>query len=125
MGGEFFDHLLREFAAGRGEHDQVAGLVGELLHGFDAIDHRLDFEQHAGAAAVGAIVDGFVFIFGPVADVVQIDLHQAVLDGQLQQALAQVAGEDFREEGEDVETHGGQRQKAKSRRQNVGKVHST
>ena len=72
------------------------GILGP--HGFDAFDDRLDFEDHAGAAAEGPIVDGAMLVFGPIANVVQPNVDQAALDRQIQQALAQIARENFREQ---------------------------
>ena len=98
MAGKFFDDRLRQPAALRREHDEVAGIGILRPHGFDTFDHRLDLEDHAGAAAERPIVDRAMLVFGPIADVVQPNVDQAAFDRQLQQALTQIAGKNFREQ---------------------------
>ena len=39
----------------------------------------------------------------PIADVVNLDVDNARVDRPLQQALTQVAGKHFREQGQDIE----------------------
>src|SRR5690606_30065733 len=61
--------------------------------------------DHAGPAAVGRVVDGAVAVGGDLAQVVHVDLEQAVLDRLAQQGLSQrreVLGKD----GDDAEVHG-------------------
>ena len=65
----------------------------------------VDPEDHAGPAAKRPIVDRTMAIGGPVANVVQMDLDQAALDRQLQQALTHVSVENLGKQGQDVETH--------------------
>jgi hypothetical protein len=79
FGGQLLHGFLVQRSAPWREHDQVAG-VGRLLHCFDALDDRLDLQDHAGAAPEGAIVNFMVFIARPLANVVKLDIHQAGVD---------------------------------------------
>jgi hypothetical protein len=55
----------------------------------------------------GAIVGDGVLARGPVAQVMDADIQEALFPGPLEDALAQRAFADGREEGEDVDAHGG------------------
>ena len=72
---------------------------------FDTIEYRLAAHQHPRAAAERAIVDLLMLVGAIVPDIPQPDVDQPALDGQLEQALLQVAVEDAGKEGEYVETH--------------------
>ena len=65
---------------------------------------RLRLHHHAGAAAVGGVVDGAVPVVGPVAQVVHVHVEQAALLGLARQREAErreVLGEDR----DDVDAH--------------------
>jgi hypothetical protein len=51
--------------------------LGDLLDRFDAFDDWLDLQDHARAAAEGAIIDFVVLVAGPATDVVQLHVNQA------------------------------------------------
>ena len=98
--------LLVEPSPLRRQHHQMAGDAAMLFHRLDTSDHRLALEQHAGAASEGAVIHRFMHSRGPVANVVQLDVHQATFDRQVQQALTEIAREHLREQGQHVKTHG-------------------
>lgn len=100
------DELLIESSARRGQHDEQAGVGRLSANRLDGVEDRLAHHHHAGAAAEGPVVDALVLALGPVADVPQMNLDQAVIEGELQEALAEVAVKDLREQGEDVKSHG-------------------
>ncbi len=64
-------------------------------------------EDHAFAAAEGTVVYGAVAVVGEGAEVVRGDLDCAGGDGAAEDAVIEHAGEEVREDGEDVEAHGG------------------
>ena len=64
-----------------------------------------DHEDHACTTAVGAIINGFVFIFGPVAKVVNINFDKIFILSSFDNRGIEWAGEHFREKGEDVNNH--------------------
>ena len=70
-----------------------------------SVEDRLAAEEHAGAAAVGGLVDGGMLAGGPVAEVPGVDFDETGVDRFLEQALLEIAVEEVREDGEDVETH--------------------
>ena len=83
----------------------MARLVARCLHRLDAIHHRLRPQHHARPAAERPIVDLPMLPLCPVANVVDVDTNQSRNNRSLQHALAQVAGEYFREQGQDVDAH--------------------
>ena len=75
-------------------------------HGVQRLAPRLRLHHHAGAAAVGGVVDRAVPVVGPVAQVVHVQVEQpagARLAGQRELERAQVVGEDR----DDVDPHVG------------------
>ena len=88
-----------------GQQDHRAGRL-RTKHALHGGEDRLGLHHHPAAAAVRLVVGGAVLVGCVVPDVVQGDLQHAGLAGALEDALIQVSGEHFREEGKDVESHG-------------------
>ncbi len=74
-------------------------------NGFDRLEERLGLHHHPAAAAVGRVVGGVMFVARPVADVMQAHVNQPVLAGALKNTGFKVRGENFGQEGEDLELH--------------------
>ncbi len=66
-------------------------------------------QHHAGAAAVGPVVDAPVTVFGEVAQRPQAHVHRLAAEGAPRHALRQVRREELGEERDDVEAHDGAR----------------
>jgi hypothetical protein len=66
---------------------------------------RLGLEDHAFAAAEGAVVDGAVAVVGEGAEIVDMDGHQSFALGAAHDAVLEDALEEGGEDGDDVETH--------------------
>src|SRR5262245_7278919 len=105
--GQVLHHILRQPLARRRQHHEQAGLGRLGLHLFDAREHRFGHQHHAGAATERPVVHALVLALRPVADVPHIDLDQAALERELQDALRQVALEDVREQGQHIASHRG------------------
>jgi len=112
--GEMAGDGLREALALCGEQNDgfagggwigKAGGPGCDVEGFDALEDRLRFEDHAFAAAEGTVVDGAVTVVGPVAKVVGVDLGDAGAQGAFEHAVVERAFEESGEEGDEVESH--------------------
>ena len=90
--------LLGEDLAARSGHDHVRGLPGTRgADGVERLAPGLGPHDHAGAAAVRRVVDGAVPVVGPVAQVVDLHLEQALpLRPPQQRELqrSEVVGED-------------------------------
>ncbi len=99
------DELVEEAALG-GEQDDAA--VGGALgpDGFDGGEDGFGLEDHALAAAEGAVVHSAVAVVGPIAEVVDEDADEAGLAGACEDAAVEGAAEELGEDGEDVEGHG-------------------
>ena len=101
---------LREALALCGEKDDglaggVAGGFGRDAEGFDALEDGLRLEDHALAAAEGAVVDRAVAVVRPVAEIVGVDGGEAGTERALEDAVAERALEKAGEEGDEVEAH--------------------
>lgn len=105
VGGEFADERGIEGAALRGEQDDVGGRLGEGLDVLDGGKERLGLHDHAGATAERGVIDGVVFVRGPVAELVDGDLDQAGGLGALEDRFVERTFEHRGEEGEHVEAH--------------------
>jgi len=105
VGGEFADERAIEVAALRGEQDDFRGRLGEGLDVLDGGEERLRLHDHAGAAAERGVIDGVVFVHGPIAELVDGDLDQAGVLSALEDGLVEGAFEHLGEEGEHVEAH--------------------
>lgn len=99
VAGKFFHKLLIESPPLGGQQHDACWRFGHRLDGLDALDDRFGFENHAWSTAEGSIINVVVFSCGPIANVVEVDLDQRVLDGQVQQALPEVSRKHFREQG--------------------------
>jgi len=79
------------------------GTVG--LDRFNTVKNGLAMDQHTGTTAIRLVVYRFPLVGRPVPKIPQLDIHQTAFDRQLQQALAEVALEDFRKNCQHVEPH--------------------
>ena len=73
-------------------------------HGGQRLGPGLGLHDHAGAAAVGGVVHGAVPVRGEVAQVVDVQLQQAVLAGLADQREFQGC-QVLREDADDVDSH--------------------
>ena len=89
----------------RRHHDQLARLFCIRLNGFDTVVNRFTRKQHSRTTAERFVVDRFSFPLRPVTIVPGSDVHQAVLNGQLQQTLPDVSGEHFGKECQNIKPH--------------------
>jgi hypothetical protein len=107
---------LGEALALRGEQDDgLAGCggVGEAI-GFggdaerlEALEDGLGLEDHAFAAAEGAVVDGAMAIMGEGAEVVGVGLCLTLAECTLEDAVIEGATEELGKDSDDVEAHKG------------------
>ena len=64
LGGQFLDNLLiQRSAAGRQDHERPGSAI--CCTALDALDHRLDLQDHARAAAERSIIDLVMFVARP------------------------------------------------------------
>lgn len=103
--GEGVCHGLRELlSVGRCEDDLV--VVSLLLErGDDAVD-GFDLHDHAGTSAEGIVVDASRFLDGVFSQVVDADVHDALVDGSLDDGVAEGTLEQFGNDADDVDAHG-------------------
>jgi hypothetical protein len=80
-------------------------LIARRLHCLDAIHYRLRPQHHARPAAEWPIVNLPMLTLCPVANVVDVNTNKSGNNRALQHTLAQVAGEYFRKQGQDVDAH--------------------
>lgn len=79
------------------------GLFGpEVLKG---IINRPNHKNHAFAAAIGTIVSGFVLIFSPLTEIVDIYFHKIVVLGFFEHRGGKGTGKHIRKKGENVDLH--------------------
>src|SRR5690349_520866 len=83
----------------------MSRLITRSLHRLDALNHRLRPQHHAWTAAERSIVNLPMLALRPVANVVDVDANQPRNNRSLEHALAHVAGEDFRKQGQYVDAH--------------------
>ncbi len=67
---------------------------------------RLGQHHHAGAAAIGAVVDAAVGVVGEIAQRPQAHVDAVRPESAAGDALRQVRREEFREQRDDIEAHG-------------------
>lgn len=107
--------FLREaFASGREQNDGSIGVERWLGGGiayrvteerFDGFEERLGLEDHAFAAAEGAIVHGAMPVSSEFAQVLDVDLNDGGFACAADDAVFEGAGEEFGEDGDQVEAH--------------------
>jgi hypothetical protein len=71
----------------------------------DSTASKTGFHHHPAPTAVGHVIGGVMFVARPVTDVVQAYIDQSALAGALKNTGFKIGGEDFRQEGEDLELH--------------------
>lgn len=84
----------------------AVGFWGDA-EGFDGFGKRFGLEDHAFAAAEGAIVNRAVTVVGEVAKIVAVDGDEAVGNGAAHDTVSEDAGKEFREDSDDIEAHDG------------------
>ena len=95
--------LVQYVAVGRGEDDLVVvTLAFELL---DASVDGLDLHDHSRLSAEGVVIDLAVLAQRPVAQVVYVELDQALVLRSLQDGAVQRRVECLGHDGEDVYSH--------------------
>ena len=97
------DALVQDLAV-RGHVDDLV-VVPLGLQFLDHPEHGLHHHHHAGVAAVAVVVHGQARPEAVFAEVVDMDFHQAFLDGPARDGMAQRALEEFRYDGEDIDAH--------------------
>jgi len=107
--------FLAEALAGRGEQNYGGvGIKCRLSRGvaygtaeerFDGFKQRFWLEDHAFAAAEGAIVDGAMAVFGEFAQVLNVDVDDLGFAGATHDAVFEGAAEELGEDGDQVEAH--------------------
>ena len=96
---------LGEGLALRGEQDDSRFFGGEFLDVFDAIEDGAGHHDHAGAAAVGFVVDFFVFVRREVADVCQDEIDDASLLRPFEDGVVQGRVKHLRKKCENIDSH--------------------
>ena len=103
--GQFVgDTLVQDLAIGGHVDDLVVLPFGAQF--LDHPEHRFHHHDHAGVAAVAVVVHGEARPQAVLAEVVDMDLHQAFLDGPAGNRMAQRTFQQFRNHGEDIDAHG-------------------
>ena len=83
----------------------MAGGLVRRLGGLEGGVEHIDLHDHAVAAAEGLVVDGAVAVGGVLADVVEVEVEQAVGARALDDGDIEGTGERLGEEREDVDPH--------------------
>ena len=100
------DDRLVEQASLRRQQDEAAWGWLQAADCLDGAENRVRLEHHARAAAVRRVVHGVVRPFGPVSQIVQLDIDDALRRGARHDARVERATEHLREEGNDIDAHG-------------------
>ena len=105
--GECADRFLSQRLAGRREVDQGRGrrFVAIRPNGGERAFERLDEQHHAGAAAVGPVVDARVRRVAEIAQLPEADVDLPRLEGAPRHAVDEMRLEELGEKGDDVESH--------------------
>lgn len=77
------------------------------MEGFDGIEEGFGLDEHAGAAAEGAVIDSVVWGRGPLTEVVEVDGNKAVFYSAAENALRNEAFDHGGEERDKVDGDGG------------------
>ncbi len=106
--GEFMGDRLSEALALGGEQDdgfalRIAFSQRSDTEGLDGSEERFGFEDHAFSATEGTVVHGAMFVFGPGAEVVEVDGGFAGVEGALEDSEAEGAIEELGKDGDDIE----------------------
>ena len=88
----------------RAESSTIGPVGPKRLH---RLEERLRLEHHPRPAAVGVVVDRGVPVVGEVAQLHQAELHQPGRRGPARDARRQIRGDDFGEQGDDVDRQHG------------------
>ena len=97
------DALVQDFAIRGGVDDLV--VMALFLKVLNQVVDRFDHHHHAGVSAVAVIVYLAVKTFAVFADTVDMNLHETLVDGAFYNRVAERALEQFRNYGEDVDSH--------------------
>src|SRR5262249_51455319 len=97
-----YQRLIKPFAS-RCQKDQEPRLGGLLLDRLDGVEDRLRPDHHSRPAAKGAVVDTLVLSLGPVPNIPKVNLHQTGVEGQFEDALAEIPLKDFGKQRQHVE----------------------
>jgi hypothetical protein len=107
--------FLGEALAGGGEQDDGGVRMerwpgGGVAYGmaeerFDCFEEWFGLKNHTFAAAEGAIVDGAMAVFGEFAQILDVDVDDGGFAGATDDAVLERAGEEFGEDGNQVEAH--------------------
>lgn len=105
-GGEVFGQPLVEPSTLRGQQNLSSRDIGHGVHVPNTSHGRFDLQQHSGAAAERTVIDfAMRGVFGPISEVVSLNLNQTSNNRLVQQALGQITVKDRREQGDNVESH--------------------
>ena len=102
--GQFVGDALVQDLAVRGHVDDLV----VIPFGFQFLDHPehgFHHHHHAGVAAVAVVVHGQARSEAVFAKVMDMDFHQAFLDGPTRDGMAQRTLEELRNDGEDIDAH--------------------
>ena len=72
----------------------------------DHPEHRLHHHDHAGVAAIAIVIHGEARPEAVLAEVVDVDFHQAFFDGPARNGMTERAFEQLRDDGKDIDAHG-------------------
>mmetsp|Transcript_11763 Transcript_11763/g.27505 ORF Transcript_11763/g.27505 Transcript_11763/m.27505 type:complete len:216 (-) Transcript_11763:2284-2931(-) len=98
--------LLDASAGGREMDDGWLCLAAVGLGSGQRLLQRLHQHDHAGAAAVGPVVDTAVVVLGEVAQRPEAHIDLAALEGTPRHAMREMRRKQLREDRQDVEAHG-------------------
>ena len=103
--GQFVgDALIQDFPVGGHVDDLVVMPFGRQF--LDHPEHRLHHHHHAGVSTVAVVVHRQARSQAVLAEIVDMDFHQAFHDGAARNGMAQRTFEQFRNHGEDIDAHG-------------------
>src|SRR5438128_7444188 len=107
--------LLRETFSGGGKKNDgglfarricLRGIAdGMAEKRFDGFKKRLGLEDHAFAAAEGTIINGFVAVFGELAQILNMNVDKTSFAGAANDSVIERAGKEFRKNSDEIEAH--------------------
>ena len=98
------DALVQDLAVGGHVDDLVVVAFG--LEFLDHLEDGLHHHHHAGVAAVAVVIHRQARSEAVLAEVMDMDFHQAFLDGPARDGVTQRTLQKFRYDGENVDAHG-------------------